>query len=114
MVQADLKSNDAISKADIVVEYGPVEIGGGSYICPIRSVDFLVDNAVPTLTVQSRKTLQISPTISGEYLPPHRQIQLDDIVFTQYHLFRAEPRMVPVETSDQQEKAPDDLKRHTE
>jgi hypothetical protein len=100
MVQADVRSNDLISRADIVVEYGPVEIGGRSYICPVRSVAILVDNAIPTSTAQSPNPVQISPTINGESLPPHRQVQLDDTVFTQYHLFRAESRVVVDGKSD--------------
>jgi hypothetical protein len=104
VVQADLKPTDSISRADILVEYGLVEIGGRSYICPVRSVAILVDRVVPTSIAPSFRNGQMSPTIAGEYLPRHTQIQLDDVAFTQYHVFRAESRMVPVEASDQQEK----------
>jgi hypothetical protein len=103
VVQAELKPTDPISRADILVEYGPVEIGGKSYICPVRSVAILVDNTVPTATAWSFPTGRISPTIAGESLPVHTQTQVDDVAFTQYHLFRAESRMVVVGTSDQQE-----------
>jgi hypothetical protein len=101
VVQADLKPTDPISRADILVEYGPVEIGGRPYICPVRSVAILVDNAVPTSTVQSLGSGRISPTISNEFLPAHTQTQVDDVAFTQYHLFRAESRMIVGGTSDQ-------------
>jgi hypothetical protein len=103
VVQAELKSTDPISRADILVEYGPVEIGGKSYICPVRSVAILVDNTVPTATAWSFPTGQISPTIAGESLPAQTRTQVDDVAFTQYHLFRAESRMVVVGTSDQRE-----------
>ncbi len=100
VVQADLKPADPISRADIVVEYGPVEIGGRSYICPVRSVAILVDNTVPTPPVQSLRTPVIPPTISSQL---HTQTQVDDVAFTQYHLFRAESRMIVEGTSDQPE-----------
>ena len=35
---ADLKSTTPLVRSDITVEYGPVEIGGKTYICPVRSV----------------------------------------------------------------------------
>ncbi len=96
-VQADLKPTDPISRADILVEYEPVEIGGRSYICPVKSVAILVDNTVPTSTAQSFR----AP--NSEFLPPHTQTRVDDVAFTQYHLFRAESRMIFGGTSDQQQ-----------
>jgi hypothetical protein len=95
VVEADLKPRDPISRADMLVEYGPVEIGGRPFICPLRSVAILIDNAVPTATKQNVHTVQISPTVSGETLAPHTQTQLDEVYFTQYHLFRAESRIIP-------------------
>ncbi len=103
VVQADLKPTDPISRADILVEYGPVEIGGRSYVCPLRSVAILVDNTVPTSTTQSFRTGRISPAVNGDILPPHTLTQVDDVAFTQYHLFRAESRMIVGGTSGQQE-----------
>jgi hypothetical protein len=35
---AELQSSAPISRADIAVQYSPVEIGGYSYICPVMSV----------------------------------------------------------------------------
>jgi hypothetical protein len=100
VVQADLKPTDPISRADILVEYGPVEIGGRSYICPLKSVAILVDNTVPTSTAQSFRT---GPAVHGDFLPPHTLTQVDDVAFTQYHLFRADSRMIVGGTSNQQE-----------
>jgi hypothetical protein len=95
VVQADLKPTDAISRADIAVEYGPVEIGGRSYICPVRSVAILVDNTARTTTAQSFRTGR------ADFLPPHTLTQVDDVAFTQYHVFRAESRMIVEGTSNQ-------------
>ena len=98
VVQADLKPENSISRADIFVEYGRVEIGGRSYICPVKSVAILVDKALPTSTTAGFRNGQISPAIHG---PRQTQIQLDDVAFTQYHVFRADSRILPVETNDQ-------------
>jgi hypothetical protein len=100
VVQADLKPADAISRADIAVEYGPVEIGGRPYICPLRSVAILVNNTVPTPPTQSLRSPRLPPAITSQL---QTQTQVDDVAFTQYHLFRAESRMIIEGTSDQQE-----------
>ena len=100
VVQADLKPADPISRADIAVDYGPVEIGGRSYVCPIRSVAILVDNTVPTPPAQSLRTPLLPPAITGKL---RTQTQVDDVAFTQYHLFRAESRLIVEGTSDQQQ-----------
>ncbi|HMG84420.1 MAG TPA: hypothetical protein VK574_01680 [Terracidiphilus sp.] len=40
---ADSKPEDPISHVASVIEYGPVDIGGQTYICPIRSLAFSVE-----------------------------------------------------------------------
>jgi hypothetical protein len=39
---ADMEALDPVRKSQIVVDYGPVAIGGVTYICPTRSVSMLV------------------------------------------------------------------------
>jgi hypothetical protein len=71
VLRADLKKSDPFSKADIFVEYGPVEIGGKTYICPVRSAAYSVSD--------------------------WREIGtwLNDVAFEQYHVYRADTRIVP-------------------
>jgi hypothetical protein len=65
---ADLEPGSEFVRADIVVEYGPVEIGGTSYICPVK----------------------------GVAISQVRQLQwLNDVVFDQYHLFRSNVQILP-------------------
>ncbi len=45
-LEAELKEGDPITRADIVVEYGPVTIGDQRYICPVRSLAFSTEQAV--------------------------------------------------------------------
>jgi hypothetical protein len=42
-LQADSKPDDPLSHVASVIEYGPVEIGGRSYICPLHSLAFSVE-----------------------------------------------------------------------
>jgi hypothetical protein len=68
-LETDLKPDDPIIRSGMLVEYGPVEIGGKTYTCLVKSVSIL----------QQRKTLY---TI------------LNDVSFERYHLFRAETRIL--------------------
>jgi hypothetical protein len=62
--------------ADMEVEYGPVELGGKSYICPLKGV-----------ALSNRMDL-----ISSTQPDP---MWLNDRVFENYHLFRSDARIVP-------------------
>jgi hypothetical protein len=74
--------NDAqISETGIVVEYGPMEIGGKSYTCPIRSI------AITRGPVQDRSGAAIPEALTPTYL--------NDVSFTDYHVFRAVTRILP-------------------
>ena len=71
--------------AATMIEYGPVEIGGREYICPLRSVEILRVRTVSALTV-FEQTFEI-------YAP--YETRLNDIAYTDYHKFGAEARMLP-------------------
>jgi VWFA-related protein len=89
-LEADLGPSDAMAKADILVEYGPVEIGGKTYICPVRSVSISEEPAQSSNTSENnnfRGTLI-------QYAPGALKTLLNDVAFGQYHLFRADVRML--------------------
>jgi hypothetical protein len=69
----------------ILVEYAPVVIGAQSYICPVRGVAF---SKVP---VEHGAAAQQGAAIDV-------QTQLNDVAFTQYHLFRSEARILTGES----------------
>jgi hypothetical protein len=46
-LQADSKPNDPLSHVASVVEYGPVDIGGRIFVCPLRSLAFSVEEVSP-------------------------------------------------------------------
>jgi hypothetical protein len=74
-------------RAAMMVEYAPVTIGSGTYICPIQGV------ALSTFEVAGSTNLSLSSLpVSG---PGVMQTQLNDVSFTHYHLFRAETKILP-------------------
>jgi hypothetical protein len=83
-VARDFKKTDPIFEANILVEYGPVELGGKTYICPVKGIALSV-------------TLEIQHGLGGqesEDFPP-LQTSLNDVVFEQYHLFSASSHVLP-------------------
>jgi hypothetical protein len=93
-----LKSTDPIVKANIMVTYGPVELGGRTYICPLKGI---------ALSLAS----EVQPVLGGreEDFPP-LQTSLNDVVFEQYHLYRADSHVLPGYTEEQLQKPPGDSK----
>jgi len=84
---------DAPERAEtaILVEYGPVTIGGSTYTCPVRGVAFSqVPNAVAEeyYGVADGKAQGAQVTI-----PPETFV--NDVSFTEYHVFKADVRVVP-------------------
>ena len=90
-LQADLRPSDVVARADIMVEYGPVEIGGKTYICPLRSVSLQMDRQPMAKNQQKPKGDVLVGLIT---LPEPVQILLNDVVFDNYHVFRSKARML--------------------
>ena len=84
-LEADLKPNLPVIRGDIMVEYAPTNIGGQTYLCPVRSVSI---SRVRTLRVLGQ--LGASFSTLGPFVT-----ELNDVTFEDYHLFRAETRMLP-------------------
>lgn len=80
-VEADLPPPNQLMESSIFVEYASISIGGTDYICPVRSI-----------------ALSKSPYGSTDGGQPGvsvpLQTQLNDVAFTDYHLFRAEARIL--------------------
>ncbi len=78
---AEMKPDCRVEGVSIVVEYGPVEIGGNTYICPLKSVTM---SAVEVTGSRADAEAAKAPV----------QIQLNDVEFSGYHRFRAEARIL--------------------
>jgi hypothetical protein len=86
---ADFNGSSPLLKGNVMVEYGPVEIGGTSYICPVKSVSLIV-----------ARTFNITPNYQNRFGPASIQpgpllTKVNDVQFTEYHRFRAEARILP-------------------
>jgi hypothetical protein len=84
-VIADLELRLPLLFTNIMVEYGPVAIGGKTYILPTRSVSISRQRTVTILNEWGERF-----GIYGRF-----ETILNDVAFGQYHLFHSESRMLP-------------------
>jgi hypothetical protein len=94
-LEADLGPNDPIRRAALEVEYGPVEIGEKVYLCPLKSVAISV---APT-------QIELEERLAAG-APGPMKTSLNDAAFLDYHLFRAESRMLTGDGTVPEEKQP--------
>ena len=92
-LQADLKGAYPMIEADLMVEYGPVEIGGKTYICPIRSV--AIAKAYAKARPKGSEIPDPSFFVSSNDRELPVETMVNDIAFEQYHVFRTDSRIVP-------------------
>ncbi len=81
-VQAWTHDPDAAEASGIAVEYDSVTIAGKAYICPVHSVAYW--KIYPPYINEDAQPAPI----------PWRE-QMNDVRFTQYHVFRSEARILP-------------------
>ena len=80
-----------MSRSGIMIEYGPVDIGGKTYICPLRAVSIMRARSVRVLSEWG-----VAFRTYGPYAT-----MLNDISFDRYHIFRSESHMLTGFTSDE-------------
>jgi len=83
--EADLEGFTPVIQSGIMVAYGPVEIGGKTFICPVRSVSIMRMRSVTTLTEWDESFRTYGPYLT----------MLNDISYQDYHMFRGDSRMMP-------------------
>jgi hypothetical protein len=76
-VMSDLKPSDPIMRAAISVQYGPVEIGGNSYICPVHSI-----------------AISLTKSHSGGEKSDREVLRINEVSFTDYHRFGSTSRII--------------------
>lgn len=84
MLKADPELGDAMVRADTLVEYGPVDIGGKTYICPVKSVSFSQGHSEMLVRTVVGLATRAGPVIT----------RLNDLTFGDYHVFRTEMRVL--------------------
>ncbi len=83
--RADLTAIPPLVRSDIMVEYGPVDIGDKTYICPVRSVSLWRGRSVIPLSRSGGKLGVFGPYVTA----------LNDMTFDHYQVFRSESRILP-------------------
>ena len=83
--QFDMQQYVPMDRDEVLVDYGPVEIGGKTYFCPTRSVSLARGRSIISLKLWDQSFLTYGPYST----------KMNDMRFTNYHLFRAESRMLP-------------------
>jgi len=85
-MQAVTKAGSPIARADIMVEYGPVKIATETWTCPLRSV-----------ALASVRNLDLMHDLYQFPQMGHAQFQIkiNDVSYTEYHLFRTQMRLLP-------------------
>ena len=76
-VESDLKPSNPIMRAATSVQYGPVEIGGKSYICPVHSIAISLTKSHAKGDMSDREILRIN-----------------EVSFTDYHRFGSTSRIL--------------------
>jgi hypothetical protein len=88
-IKADFEPGVEVMRADVMVEYGPVDIGAKSYICPVRSVSLFQWCG----KVEPRNAFAPAIRLDVEIT------RLNDVTFSSYHMFRAEVRVLKEDDS---------------
>ena len=83
--EAEIAHFPPISRSDIMISYGSVEIGGQSYICPQRSVSIVRMRSIAMLFEWDEGFRTYGPWAT----------MVNDITYSGYHMFRGESRMMP-------------------
>jgi hypothetical protein len=82
--QADFPPRSPMLRSDLMVEYGPIVIGGQTYICPARSVAISRSRTEKLLHVWN-----MDFSVYGPF-----ETTINDVTFSDYHLFRSESRIL--------------------
>jgi hypothetical protein len=91
VLKADLDTNLPIYRADIMVEYGPVSIGGRSYISPVKSVSISTAMEVISKGIVGHDGHIFYNDIAGK----PKVTAINDVVFDTYHVFSTDMRVLP-------------------
>jgi VWFA-related protein len=86
---ADLTVGERLTKAGIMVEYGAVDVGGKSLICPKRSV-----------ALSTMRYAHISNGAHSAFDQDPLQTFVNDVAFEQYHQLRGEARILTSENDE--------------
>jgi hypothetical protein len=113
VLKTELQQALPMKRSDELVEYGPVEIGGRTYICPLKSVSITKVKALASDRSASGAGGNNKPGSSTdnelkqtETVSEPAVTAINDVIFENYHLFRGEVRILSGDSAETEEKAP--------
>ncbi len=83
--QFDMDEYVPLDRDEVVIDYGPVKIGGKTYVCPVRSVSLARGRSVTMLRLTDQSFLTWGPYST----------KMNEMRFSNYHVFRSESRILP-------------------
>jgi VWFA-related protein len=95
-VEADLAPNLPVRRAAVLVEYGPVEIGGKTCMCLERSISIMRFRSIFPMEDWGENF-----TLYGPF-----ETMMDDVAFTDYHMFHGEARILRGDSSMLEQRLP--------
>jgi VWFA-related protein len=100
---ADLEKRAEIAEADLMVEYGPVELGGKKYFCPVRSISVSrAPGEIERIAPVHAQILSLEQATSTHEAGAGAPLQtmLNETTFDSYHLFRADAQILSADNSE--------------
>jgi VWFA-related protein len=85
LLKFDMREYVPMDRDEIVIDYGPVEIGGKTYLCPTRSLSLVRGRSIVSLRAWDQSFLSYGPYST----------KVNDMRFSSYHVFRADARVLP-------------------
>jgi hypothetical protein len=109
VLKTDLLPGLPMERIDLVVNYGPVEIGGKTYICPTESTSISKSAALVFFGFMYYDDKKGKPDDSSPFNKKKQTTTvsqplvtaINDVVFDNYHQFRGEVRIVPSDNTEQ-------------
>ena len=89
-MEAEMPPKGLVPNAAMMVEYAAVDIGGKSYICPVKSISLLLAHTAQQKSAQSR----------SNYQGPAKTF-LNEVSFVSYRRFGTEIRLIPSDANAQ-------------
>jgi VWFA-related protein len=85
LLKFDMHEYVPMDRDEIVIDYGPVDIGGKTYLCPTRSLSLARGRSIVSLKRWDQSFLTYGPYST----------KMNDMRFSSYHAFRAQARILP-------------------
>lgn len=100
-LMADLADDGPITRADMMVEYGPVELGGKAVFCPKKSISISLsaDQAAFRGSNSVSNSYAAFVTKPEDLAKVPKQMMLNEVVFDHYHLFGSESHILTAANS---------------